>query len=114
MKQTVDESMFISRFEDYKRVESFGYDGLRTLFEYLEQLEDDLGEQIELDVVGICCDYSKYSISELWSEYSYLFQDLSRDDYESDDDLNEAMLDELRNYTTVIEVDEDNYIIQSF
>lgn len=121
MIETIDKSLFRSRFEDYKRVgknKNFSYNGLDALFEYLENLESETGEQIELDVVGLCCDFSEYSISELWNDYSHLFQDLSRDDHEDDDSLNDAMLEVLRDHTTVIEVShydaENTYIIGAF
>jgi hypothetical protein len=39
---------------------NFSYDGLAALFDYLEQLEEDLGEPMELDVIALCCDYTEY------------------------------------------------------
>lgn len=58
MKQTV----YLSDFRDsFKRIrpDNFSYEGLGLLFDYFEQLEDDTGEEIELDVIAICCDYSE-------------------------------------------------------
>jgi len=36
------------------------YYGARALAEYLEEYEDSTGEEIELDVVAIRCDYAEY------------------------------------------------------
>jgi hypothetical protein len=52
------------------RPENFSYDGLAALFDYLEQLEEDLGEPMELDVTALCCDYTEYeSIAEYQENY---------------------------------------------
>ena len=37
------------------------YAGALALAEYLEQFEDDTGEEMELDVVAIRCDFSEYA-----------------------------------------------------
>jgi len=39
---------------------SFTYDGLDALFDGLEAMEDDMGEQIEYSPVTICCQFSEY------------------------------------------------------
>jgi hypothetical protein len=116
MIETIDNSLFRSRFEDYNRVgenKNFSYKGLDVLFDYLEDLEDS-DNPIELDVIGLCCDFSECSISDLWNDYSNLFEDLSRDDFESDDELNDAMLEVLRDHTIVLEVDPETYITGVF
>jgi len=39
----------------------WSYEGAHAMIEYLERLEDDLGEPIEFDRVAIRCEYSEYS-----------------------------------------------------
>lgn len=76
---------------------NFSYDGLRALFDYLEQLEEDTGEQIEFDMVSLCCDYCEYSsLEDVKAEYD-----------------NIKSIDDLRNNTQVIEFD-SGLIIQKF
>jgi len=58
MKQTVNENMFIEEFQTI-RPNQFSYAGLRALFAHLEELET-MGEEMELDVIALCCDYSEY------------------------------------------------------
>ena len=62
MKQQVDFSVFESAFRDYNRLDNFPT-GLRALFEYLEEFEDSMGEEIELDVIALCCDYHEEKLS---------------------------------------------------
>lgn len=58
MKKTVYEDDFLREFRDCNREDNFTFEGLRTLFDYLEQYEEDTGEEIELDVISFCGDYS--------------------------------------------------------
>ncbi len=65
MKQTVTESIFITAVRAYDRVNQFGIDGWRALFEYIEELERDIGEEYEMDIIALCCDWTRYeSIDE--------------------------------------------------
>ncbi len=60
MKITVSAHEFREAFRKYGRDNSFSYDGIDALFEYLEDLERDTGIEDEFDVVGICGDYTEY------------------------------------------------------
>ena len=64
MKTTVNFTAFADAFEAQGRGDNFSREGLQELFDYLEEYEESTGEQIELDVIAICCDYSEYSIQE--------------------------------------------------
>jgi hypothetical protein len=52
------------------RFDQFGYDGLRVLFDFMEQYEEDTGEEIELDVIALCCEYSADSVDDVIDAYS--------------------------------------------
>ena len=94
---------FVEEFRRYGREGQFSYEGLKALFEYLEELAEDLGSPIELDVVGICCDFTEYScLEEFIDDYSYSIGD----------DINS--LDDIQDYTTVIKIDDNRFIIQDF
>jgi len=70
MIQTINEYEFKDAFHKMDRGNQFSYECLDALYCYLEQLEDDTGEQIELDVIALCCTYSQYdNILEASSEY---------------------------------------------
>jgi len=59
MKKIVTESEFIADFQAI-RPNDFSRRALVALFDYFEELEDDLGEEIEFDPIAICCDYAEY------------------------------------------------------
>lgn len=70
MKITVTEYMFIDAFARCGRDKQFTTAARRALYDWYTQLEDDTGEEIELDPVGICCDWTEYgSIDELREAY---------------------------------------------
>jgi hypothetical protein len=56
----VTESIFIDVFRSI-RPNQFSYAGLQALYEYFT----DMGsEEMELDVIAICCDFSQYDTEE--------------------------------------------------
>ena len=71
MYQTVTFEDFRDAFRAYDRLENFTYDGARILFDYLEALEDDLGERIELDVIALCCDYAEDTPEDIADYYGF-------------------------------------------
>ena len=109
MKTTVNKYDFERAFVTAGRKDQFSYDGLKALFEYLEDLEDYIGEEIELDVVAICCDYSEYdSALECAKDYPFdVDEDLDEDEQE------EMALEYLRDRTPLIEFD-TGIIVQAF
>lgn len=46
--------------------------GAYALAEYLEEMEEDTGEEMELDVVALRCDFSEYESLEKWAEGYFL------------------------------------------
>lgn len=60
MKKTVTESDFIHAFDSCGRSSNFTYEGRQALFEYLEGLGETGEEEIELDPIAFCCEYSEY------------------------------------------------------
>ena len=51
-------SDWIKQSNDYKN--NFTYEGANALQQYLEELSDDIGENIDFDPVAWCCEYSEY------------------------------------------------------
>ena len=69
MKQTVYLEDFRRAFQS-TRPNNFSHQGLIALYDYFQNLENDIGEELDLDVIAICCDYSEYkNFQELKKEY---------------------------------------------
>ena len=75
MIQTIGFSQFTDAFHHAGRYDQFGYDALRVLFDYLEQMEDETGEQMELDVIGLCCEYSVDTVEDIAANYGIQLDD---------------------------------------
>lgn len=70
MYQTVNTvSTFRDEFRLCGRADNFSYEALGLLFDYFEAYEMDTGEEIELDVVSICCDFSEDSPENIRDQY---------------------------------------------
>lgn len=88
IKQTINEYEFTQAFKEL-RPDNFSYAGLRSLYEFFEDLSEDAGEDIELDVIAICCDFTEASMSEIIEDYGLFDKDI-----ENIDDLLEYLNDE--------------------
>lgn len=95
MKTTVNVYQFRYAFNDCGRGEQFSYEALGLLFDYLEQYEEDSGEEIELDVIAICCDYSEDTPEQVAEYYGIELDQL-------DDDIMQQVVDYLNENTQVV------------
>lgn len=95
MKQTVYLHTFRDAFQAV-RPNNFTYEGLEVLFDYLTELEDDIGQEMELDVIAICCDYCEDTWQNIASYY-----DIDLSDIEDEDEQKQAVMDWLCDNTSV-------------
>ena len=103
MKQTVNLYEFREAFRAI-RPDNFSYEGLDILFEYLEQLGEDIGEEIELDVIAICCDYSE-------DDFQVVAEQFELDVPTYDVDPLESLCEKIRDKTGFAEYTSDNTIV---
>jgi len=133
MKTTVTEHDFKEAFRSI-RPDNFSWVALGAMFEWLEQYEEDTGEEFELDVIALCCDFSEYTIEELQQDYGYLLEPFTCPDCDqetspfldtcecckegiySDDHPHtiEEWAEYLNDHTVTIEVDSGRLIVQAF
>lgn len=83
MKQSINFSAFVDAFHAHKRYDQFGYEALRIIFDYLEEYEESCGQEIELDVIAICCDYSVEHYTDIAKNYSIDLDGLDDDEAKS-------------------------------
>lgn len=98
------------------RGEQFGYKGWQALGDYLEQLSEDIGEDIEVDIVGICCDYSSVDSAEDWWEEYGEYSDIYSEEWEEmdEDEKLQAIEDYLNDRTSVVVCEDGLIIWQTF
>lgn len=102
MKETVTESRFIEAFRQV-RPDNFSRAALVALFDYLEELERDLGEEQELDVISLCCDWTEYADAiEAAEAYGWEAPEIPEGE-ERDDTSDRKALEFLADQTHVVE-----------
>lgn len=85
------------------RSANFSVEGRKALFDFFEE-QDPL---MELDVIGICCEFSEYDdLEQLKADYSHSVPDGMEDD--------EDVLEHFQNETLVFELPLGGLVIQSF
>ena len=99
MKQIINQYQFRDAFHKMGRGEQFSYAGLSALFDYLEDYEDSTGEEIELDVIALCCEYAEYdNLADFNEDYG--------EEYQS--------IEEIEHATQVIMIDDSSFIVRQF
>ena len=96
MKTTVSNHDFVEAFRAYDRLDNFSFEALDLLFSYFEEYEESTGEEIELDVIAICCDFIEADTDDIIAEYRLDVEGLD------DDEKLEAVRDYLNDNTTLI------------
>ena len=100
MFQTVDEYSFTEGFKRAGRGDQFSYNGLKALYEYLEECEEDTEIPIEFDVIAFCCEFSEVESIE---QFNYFSGEECK------------TLEDIREFTTVIEIEnEEGFIIADY
>ena len=105
-------STFADMFNQYGRGDQFSYDGLIALFDYLDELSESLGQDMKIDVIGLCCEYSEYDdLEDLADAYNQEFTEEQLQDVEQH---KAEILEYFTDNTQVIEVKGGSYIIAEF
>ena len=103
MKQTVSFYDFELAFERVGQSDKFSYEGLKALFDWLEEYEDSTGDEVELDVIALCCEFSEYEDLKEFNE-----------NYGSDNSKYYS-IEQIETETLVIPIENsEGFIIQDF
>jgi hypothetical protein len=117
MKKTITFNDFLDEFKGSQYENQFSYDGKRALFDYLEEVEGQDKEEIELDIVALCYEYTEYD-NELSCALDYGFipeETETTELIEKEAEQNEEARLWLEDRTQVIELENGKgIIIQQF
>lgn len=74
--QTIDNVyQFRAAFEAAGRKDQFSLEALEAMYNYLEDYSQDSGEDVALDVIALCCDWSEMSWRDIVDSYSVHLSD---------------------------------------
>ena len=91
--EKIDYSLFESRFRDCNRLNNFPT-GLEELYDYLRHYAIDSEVPVEFDVIELCFDWAEIDIKDIEQETGV------------------DCIDDLRQETVVLEIDENTIIYQ--
>ena len=108
MIQTIDLHTFAQAFRAHNREDQFSHEALRIIWNYIEDYEDQTGEQIELDVIAICCEYCEDTIKGIADSYSIDIEGLD------EDEATETVREYLEENTCLLGEVTGGFVYQSF
>ena len=105
MKQTINLYQFRDAFYNMDRKENFSYEGLELLYDMFEELD----ENMELDVIAICCEYGEDGWEDIANNYS-----IDLDECEDDDEKEDAVREYLNENTFLVGETDNSFVYQLF
>ena len=118
MKITINKQQAIEKLLEDENA-GWSIEGAKALVEYLEELEEDIGEEIEFDPIAIRCDYSEMTLEEVLDNYMAIKEDFEeykertqQANYPIEEGGKDIIKEIISEYTTIIEVDDNTVIIQ--
>ena len=105
MKQTINLSDFRDAFRNMDRKENFSYEGLELLYDMFEEID----ENMELDVIAICCDYNEDDWQSIADDYS-----IDLEECEDDDEKEKAVEEYLNDNTFLVGRTSAGFVYQAF
>jgi aspartate/glutamate racemase len=96
------------QFINYNR-DNYSYYAYQALYEYYGELED-----IELDVIAICCDWNELEVDEIVKEYSIDLSDITDNGGDIDDGEKLGLVLGYLNYRTYAIVTNGSILFQCF
>jgi hypothetical protein len=71
MKTDVSYYDFREAFANHDRIDQFTPAGLEMLYTFLIDFEADTGEEMTLDVIAFCCEFTEEPIEDIPAMYDY-------------------------------------------
>lgn len=108
MKTTISKYDFERAFVDADRKDNFSYEALDLLFSYFEEYEESTGEEIELDVIAICCDFNESDADDIIADYRIDVEGLD------DEEKIEAVREYLQDNTMLVGETASGFVYAAF
>ena len=106
MVKNITFSDFVDAFHAYERYDSFGYQALRVIYDYMEEV----APEFELDVIAICCDFNTEHYKDIADNYTIDLSDADGDE----DTEKQIVLDYLNDNTSVLGETDCEIVYQCF
>jgi len=111
MKKTISLHDFVSAFTEMGRYDQFSLEGLKVIYEYITDYESESCQEIELDVIAICCGVVESTPAQVFVDYP---PGSEMNDLEDEHDLMSKAVDYLEEKTNVLGQTETTIIYNQF
>jgi len=111
MKKTINLPAFVSAFTEMGRYDQFSLDALKIIYKYITDYEAESGQEIELDVIAICCEFVESTPSQVFVDY---VTSIDSYDLKDETDLIAKAVDYLESKTSVLGQTETTIIYKQF
>lgn len=109
---TLDRGEFVARLTADKHA-SWSVEGAEALFDYLNEVSDEMVEPYEFDLVGLRCDYSEDTVDEIIDYYDIDVSD-AEDDEDHESEKPDIVRDYLESHTTIVGETSDGFVYVVF
>ena len=116
IKKTMNTSDVVSELMS-DECANWTYEGATALAEWYEELSEDMGQDVEFDLVGIRCDWNEIDPVDAVRDYGHIVsRDLPSDPSWAANcgEFMEDFTNKLLDWTSVIELDNGNLLVMEF
>jgi len=106
MKQSINLYQFREAFQRMDRATQFSYEGLEILFDWIERMDDETGQETELDVIGLCCEFEELNYLDIANQY-----EIDLIDCEDEEEQINAVIDYIQEKSQFCGITSENDII---
>ena len=99
-------------FKKSDRKDQFTRPALSKLYDYLIELTEGIDEDLEMDIIALCCEWTEYDDSdelmESWGD------DVGQGDKIDEEEQLTKVIEYLEANTTILQVDGGSYLVMEF
>ena len=106
---TLSKGEFVERLTADKHAR-WSVEGAEALFEYLNEVSDEMVEPIEFDLVGLRCEYNEDTVDEIIDYHSLDVSDAEDDE----DEKTDLVRDFLESHTTIVGETSNGFVYAVF
>ena len=114
MKTTVYLHDFREAFRTCGRANQFSHEAQEVLFDYMESYEEDTGEELELDVIALCCDFAEDTVADIARNYSIDLNDADPEDTDYEDQCADIVQQYLEDNGAFVGKVADGFVYRQF
>ena len=109
--EEISKSKFLQMFKKSDRKDQFTRPALSKLYDYLIELTEGIDEDLEMDIIALCCEWTEYDDDELVNTYGEF---ANVDDDTDDEEKLPLTMEYLEANTTILEVEGGSYLVMEF